>query len=95
MYAAASRELREKTEGDVAAQAIARYRAKAADVAKQFGYAGYVVREVSVNANEPPGCVVPMLRAKAMSSSADEALPVEAGKAVVSVTVTGTIQMNK
>ena len=39
---ALSRELREKVEGEVAAQAIARYRAKAADYAKQFGYGGYV-----------------------------------------------------
>ena len=36
-----SRELREKVEGEVTAQAIARYRAKAADYAKQFGYTGY------------------------------------------------------
>ena len=34
-----SREQREKVEADVAAQAIARYRAKAAEYAKQFGYA--------------------------------------------------------
>ena len=30
------------------AQAIARYRAKAADYAKQFGYGGYAMREVNV-----------------------------------------------
>src|SRR5687767_13935240 len=35
-----SRETREKSEADVTAQAIARYRAKAADYAKQFGYSG-------------------------------------------------------
>jgi predicted secreted protein len=89
-----SRELREKTEGDVSAQAIARYRAKAADYAKQFGYGSYVIREVNVNGNEqsPP----PMYRAKAMSVTAgDESLPVEAGKGVVTVSVNGTVQMNK
>jgi predicted secreted protein len=43
-----SRELREKVEGEVTAQAIARFRARAADYAKQFGYAGYLMREVSV-----------------------------------------------
>ena len=90
-----SRESREKVEAEVSAQAVARYRAKAAEVAKQFGYAGYVIREVSVSANEPPSGVVPMFRAKAMSASSDEALPVEAGKAVVTVTVNGTIQMSK
>ena len=91
-----SRELREKVEGEVTAQAIARYRAKAADYAKQFGYAGYVIREVNVGSSEPPGFVpMPMVRAKAMSASADEALPVEAGKAQIVVNVNGTVQLTK
>lgn len=93
---ALSRELREKVEGDVAAQAIARYRAKAADYAKQFGYAGYTIREVAVNVGEPMGFAqAPMLRAKAMSVSSDEALPVEPGKGAVTVTVNGTVQMSR
>lgn len=91
-----SRELREKVEGDLTAQAIARYRAKAADYAKQFGYAGYVIREVSVGTSEPPGFVpMPMVRAKAMSMAADESMPVEAGKAQVSVNVSGSVQLAK
>lgn len=88
-----SRELREKVEGDVAAQAITRYRAKAAEYAKQFGYAGYTIREVNVNTDVPMGGPVPMMRAKAMSASADESLPIEAGKGTVTVTVNGTVQM--
>jgi predicted secreted protein len=91
-----SRETREKSEAEVAAQAIARYRAKAADYAKQFGYAGYTLREVNVMPSEPPpGGPIPMMRAQAMSKAEDAALPVEAGKAVVSVTVQGTVQMNR
>ena len=91
-----SRELREKTESDVSAQAIARYRARAADYAKGFGYAGYSIREVNVSANEPPG-VVPMMRAAKSMAASDESgpLPVEAGKAPVTVTVSGTVQMLK
>jgi predicted secreted protein len=93
---ALSRELREKTESEVSAQAIARYRARAADYAKQFGYASYVIREVNVSGNEQPGAPAPMYRAKAMSAVAsDESLPVEAGKGVVTVSVNGTVQMNK
>jgi len=89
-----SREVREKSEGNVAAEAIGRYRAKAADYAKQFGYSGYAVREINVTANEPPpGGPMPMMRAQAQLASSDAALPVEAGKAVVSVTVIGTVQM--
>ena len=91
-----SRELREKIEGDVAAQAIGRYRAKAAEVAKLFGYAGYTVREINLASGEPV-VYAPMqsLRVKAMSAGADEALPVEPGKGSVSVTVSGTVQMTR
>jgi len=91
-----SRELREKVEGDVAAQAIARYRAKAADVAKQFGFTGYTIREVNVNTGEPVlYAAAPMMRAKTMSASADESLPIEAGKGTVTVTINGSVQMTK
>jgi predicted secreted protein len=91
-----SRELREKAEADVSAQAISRYRAKAADYAKQFGYAGYTVREISVTTNEPqPFSPAPMMQAKAMSVASDEALPVEPGKGTVVVNVNGTVQMAK
>jgi predicted secreted protein len=91
-----SREQREKAEGGVTAQAITRYRAQAAAVTQQFGYASYVVREVSVNSNEQGGAPEPMVfRAKAMSVSSDAPLPVEAGSASVSVTVSGTVQMLK
>ena len=91
-----ARETREKAEGEVSARAIERYRAKAADYARQFGYAGYTIREVNVMANEPPGGPIPMMmRAKMASAQEDAALPVEAGKAMVTVTVEGTVQMNK
>jgi predicted secreted protein len=89
-----SKEQREKVEADVAAQAIERYRAKAAEYAKQFGYGGYTLREVNVSSNEPPPYApVPMMRAKAMSASADESLPVEPGKGTVAATVSGSVQM--
>ena len=53
-----------------------------------------MIREVNVSSNEPPGFApVPMLRAKAMAASVDEALPIEPGKGVVSVTVSGSVQM--
>lgn len=90
-----SREQREKVESDVTGQAIAQYRAKAADVARQFGFTGYALREVQVNSNEPPMyAAAPMMRAKTMSD-ASEALPVELGKGTVTVTVNGTVQLTK
>jgi predicted secreted protein len=90
-----SREQRQKVEADVAAEAIARYRAKAAEYAKQFGYASVVMREVNVSSSDPPGFVpVAMARAKTMEA-ADAALPVEPGKGTVTVTVNGSVQMLK
>ena len=91
-----SREQREKAEASVTAQAIARYRAQATEVTQQFGYASYVVREVSVNGNEQGGGPEPMMmRAKVFAAAADAPLPVEAGQTTVSVTVSGTVQMQK
>lgn len=88
-----SREQREKVESDLAAQAIGRYRAKAAEFARQFGYGGYVVRDVSVQTSEPPGPVpMQMMRGKSMPAS-EEALPVEPGTGVVSVVVSGSVSM--
>jgi predicted secreted protein len=88
-----SREAREKVEGEVAAQAIARYRAKAADYAKQFGYGGYVIREVNVGGGDPVVFAsAPMVRSGALATQ-QESLPVEPGKAVVSISVSGTVQM--
>ena len=88
-----SREAREKVEGDAAAQAIARFRAKAGDYAKAFGYASFVVREANVNfdSGQPPPRP---FRAKiAMASNASEALPVEAGSGTVTANVNGSVQL--
>ena len=89
-----SREAREKVEADVTAQAISRWRAKAALMAQQFGYSGYSVREVNVASNDMQQGPVPMLMKSARASAvADEALPIEAGKAEVTATVSGSAQM--
>ena len=89
-----SREAREKVEGEVTAQAIGRFRARADEVARQFGMSGYTVREVTVTGNQPGGGPpVMMMRAQVAGGGADESLPVEAGKAQVTATVSGTVQM--
>lgn len=92
-----SRELREKSEGEISAQAIASFRAKAADYAKQFGYTGYVIREVAVNSGgEQPIPQPRMMQMRAATASAsEEMLPVEPGKGTVSVGVSGTVQLTK
>jgi len=89
-----SRQASQQVEADIAADAISRYRAKAADYAKQFGYAGYTVREVSVSTNDPGDGPAPMLRMQAATAGAPaDALSVEPGKAVVTATVSGTVTM--
>ncbi len=89
-----SREARVKVESEVTAQAIARFRSRADEVARQFGMSGYTVREVAVSGNEAGGAPpVMMMRAQAARGGADEALPVEAGKAQVTATVSGTVQL--
>lgn len=92
-----SREAREAVEASVSAEAIARFRARASEQAKLFGYGGYSLREVNTS-NEAGGAPVPMFRAgavaKGMSSSADgEPLAVQAGKESVSATVSGSVQL--
>lgn len=89
-----SREQRAKVETEAQAQAIDRFKAKAAELAKGFGFSGYTLREVSVQANEP-GFPRPMMVGKAaMAEMAQSApVPVEAGKAAVSVVVSGSVQL--
>jgi len=88
-----SRESRQKVEGDVAAMAIERFRARADAVSRQFGFTGYTVREVTVSSDASMPQLVPMLRARAAAVSDEAALPVEAGKATVTASVNGSVQM--
>jgi predicted secreted protein len=93
---ALSREAREKVEAEVTAQAIARFRTRADAVAKAFGMSGYTLREVSVGGDDAGQPVPrPMLRAQASFAGADSALPVEAGKATVTISVSGAVQLSK
>ena len=92
---ALSRETRERVEADAVSQAIARFRARAGDYAKQFGFNGYTVREVNVGTADPM-LVQPMVRQRMVANAAsDESIPVEAGKATLNVTVNGSVQMTR
>ncbi len=92
-----SRDAREAAEAEVTGRAIARFKARAESYARQFGFGGYSLREISVGGGEVVSAgMQPMLRvARTMAApAADEAQPVEAGKATVSVTVSGSIQLS-
>jgi predicted secreted protein len=74
-------------------QAITLFRQRATDIAKRFGFGSYTLGEVSINDDEG----VPLYQPKMMATRAaglDAApVPVEAGQASVSVTVSGAVQI--
>lgn len=91
-----SREAREKVEGEAQSKAIENFRQRATAISKSFGFAGYSLREVSVNGSG--GTVRPMPRPRMMGmakASMSDAGPVavEADRAEVTVSVGGSIQM--
>ena len=89
-----SREQRSRVENEVQAQAIERFRARALEIARSFGFAGYTLGEVQVG-NQEQG-VLPRMRLMAQApgvAMADAPIPVEAGKTAVSVTVSGTVHL--
>lgn len=88
-----SREQRAKVEGEAQALAIERFKAKATELARGFGFAGYTLREITVNSNDQG---YPRPRPMAMelkAGQADSPVPVEAGKSSVVVTVSGSVQL--
>lgn len=93
-----SRETRERHEAELTAQAIRRFRERAAAMAQQFGYGGYVLREVSVHTSDgDPGGRPPMVmmaRAQAMAAEAAP-LPTEGGKGLLSATVQGSVTLTR
>jgi predicted secreted protein len=88
-----SRNLREARESALTTQAIARFRSRAQQMAHDFGFKSYTLGDVSVSSTDPGfegRPVMYAMRAKAMDV-ADAPLPVEPGKGVLSVTVSGQV----
>jgi predicted secreted protein len=90
-----SRDARQKLESDVQALAIERFKVRASEVAKGFGFTGYSLRELSISsADQGGGMPRPrMMAMEAKGSLSDAPVPVEAGKTMVNVTVSGSIQL--
>ena len=89
-----SREQRAKVETQAQTQAIEQFKAKAAELARGFGFSGYTLREVAVNSNEPG--FAPRMRMVAQEgriATADASVPVEPGRSSVVVTVSGSVQL--
>ena len=90
---ALSREQRARVEGEAQTQAIERFKTKAGEIARSFGFTGYSLREVSINANDQGNFPRPRVMSMAKAEMADAQVPVEAGKSTVLVTVSGSVQM--
>lgn len=89
-----SRGLREQRESDLTSQAIARFRQRAEQIARDFGARGYTLGEVSVSSTEPGFEGRPyMLQARMAKASfdAESPLPVEPGKGSLSISVNGQV----
>jgi len=90
---ALSREQRARSETEAQTIAIENFKQKATELAKGFGFGGYTLREVSVNANDSGPIRPRAMAAQAKSFSADAPVPVEAGKTSVVVNVSGSVQL--
>jgi len=92
-----SRELREQNEAALIAQAIQKYQARAGDIAKQFGFTGYALRELSVQTGDGdmPRQPVVMRAMAVVAADAAAPLPTEAGKGLLTATVQGSVQLTR
>lgn len=88
-----SRDRREQAEREAQAQAVQAFRAKATDLARGFGFAGYTLREVTVQAMDQGQPPRPRMMAMEAKAAQDAPVPVEAGKSAVVVTVSGGVQL--
>ncbi len=89
-----SREQRGKVEAEAQGIAIERFKARATDIARGFGFAGYTLREVNVSANDQGFSPRPRMLAMEAKVAMDSApVPVEAGNTTVLVTVSGSVQL--
>jgi len=83
---------REQAQAQVQTQAVARFRQRAADLAKGFGAAGYVIDDVQVSYDDTSPQPRPMMMAaRAVNDGAP--IPAEAGLTTVSVVVSGSVKL--
>lgn len=92
-----SRQARARLEGQAQSLAIESFQAKAGDIARSFGFKDYALREVSVSAADQNLFPRPHMVAMAARTMVADAAPVplESGKSLVVVTVSGSVQLFK
>ncbi len=90
-----SRQGRQQLEAEVQSQAVQKFRQRAQQLARDFGFEGYTLRQVSVGSVDR---AEPVLQARAMVAdmalaAPAAAIPLAAGKDEVRITVSGSIQL--
>ena len=91
---ALSREMRAKVEAEAQTMAIERFKLKANEIAKSFGFSSYTLREVAIDSSDNGYSPRPRVMAMSAKTSMDSApIPVEAGISTVQVNVNGSVQM--
>jgi len=91
-----SPEAQRAAEQKLTTDAIKSFRARADEAAKAFGYNGYSIRDVNVGGSrnvQPYPRMMAMAAAPMDSAKMSAPISVEGGKATVSVTVNGSVQM--
>ncbi|MCA8089866.1 SIMPL domain-containing protein [Burkholderia anthina] len=91
-----SPEAQRAAEQKLTTEAIKSFRARADEAAKAFGYSSYSIRDVNVGGGrnvQPYPRMMAMAAAPMDSAKMSAPIAVEGGKATVSVTVNGSVQM--
>ncbi|WP_175719381.1 SIMPL domain-containing protein [Burkholderia anthina] len=91
-----SPEAQRTAEQKLTTEAIKSFRARADEAAKAFGYSSYSIRDVNVGGGrnvQPYPRMMAMAAAPMDSAKMSAPIAVEGGKATVSVTVNGSVQM--
>ncbi|RQS16515.1 SIMPL domain-containing protein [Burkholderia sp. Bp8998] len=91
-----SPEAQREAEQKLTTDAIKSFRARADEAAKAFGYSSYSIRDVNVGGSrnvQPYPRMMAMAAAPMDSAKMSAPISVEGGKATVSVTVNGSVQM--
>jgi len=87
-----SPEQKSATQARIQAEAVERFQNKAQSLTRQFGFAGYTLREVRVSAQEAEdGVVMPRMTMAQMDAPSPMPVPAVAGKSRVVVNVSGSI----
>lgn len=89
-----SPEQKTAAETRIQAEAVERFKSKAQALTQQFGFAGYTLRELRVNAQEGGEVgVMPRMAMVQMDASNAAPVPTVAGKSRVVVNISGSIQL--